>query len=88
MLAIALAMKVIWRSRYGRGRVVMIVTAIAATMVGRMARKEDEVLGSQEDIRESQDFFFRKIKKYNDSYATHQFVKALVINDKRCTNCK
>ena len=38
----------------------MIVTAIAATMVGRMARKEDEVLGSQEDIRESQDFFFAK----------------------------
>ena len=35
-----------WRSRYGRGRVVMIVTAIAATMVGRMARKEDEVLGA------------------------------------------
>ena len=83
MLFRSVATNAIWRNRYGRGRAI-----VAATMVGRMAGKEDEVLGSQEDIRESQDFFFRKIKKYNDSYATHQFVKALVINDKRCTNYK
>ena len=62
MLAVALATKVIWRSRYGRGRVVMIVTAIAATMVGRMAGKEDEVLGSQEDIGESKIFLAKKKK--------------------------
>ena len=50
MLAIAVAMKAIWRSHLGRGR-----AAVAATMVGRMAGKEDEVevLGSQEDIGES-----------------------------------
>ena len=47
VLATAVAMKAIWRNRYGRGR-----AAVAATMVGRMAGKEDEVLGSQEDIRE------------------------------------
>ena len=42
VLAAAVATKVIWRSRYGRGR-----AAAATTMVGRMAGKEDEVLGSQ-----------------------------------------
>nr|POE92199.1 hypothetical protein CFP56_27596 [Quercus suber] len=51
VLAAAVATKAIWRSRYGRGRV-----AVAATMVGRMAGKEDEVLGSQENIRESKIF--------------------------------
>ena len=45
VLATAVAMKAIWRTHFGRGR-----AAVAATMVGRMARKEDEVLGSQEDI--------------------------------------
>ena len=50
-LAAAVATKAIWRNRYGRGRV-----AVAATMVGRMAGKEDEVLGSQEDIGESKIF--------------------------------
>ena len=55
-LAAAVATKAIWRSRYGRGRALMIVTATAATMVGRMALKEDEVLGSQEDIGESKIF--------------------------------
>ena len=50
VLPIAVAMKAIQRRHYGRGRV-----AVAATMVGRMAGKEDEVevLGSQEDIGES-----------------------------------
>ena len=51
VLATAVATKAIWRSRYGKGRV-----AVAATMVGRMAGKEDEVLGSQEDIGESKIF--------------------------------
>ena len=41
VLAAAVAMNAIWRSCYGRGR-----AAVAATMVGRMAGKEDEVLGS------------------------------------------
>ena len=41
VLATVVAMKAIWRSHYGRGR-----AAVAATMVGRMAGKEDEVLGS------------------------------------------
>ena len=48
VLATTVAMKAIWRTHFGRGR-----AAVAATMVGRMARKEDEVLGSQEDIGES-----------------------------------
>ena len=62
VLAAAVATKAIWRSRYGKGRaVVMIVMTDAATMVRRMAGMEDEVLGSQEDI-ESQEFF-SKIKK-------------------------
>ena len=52
VLAAAVAMKAIWRSHYGRGRAV-----VAATMVERMAGKEDEVLGSQEDNGESKDFF-------------------------------
>ena len=53
MLAAAVATKDIWRSHYGRGRVVMMmVTAATATMIGRMARKEDEMLGSQEDLGE------------------------------------
>ena len=51
MLAVVVAMKAIWRSRYGRGR-----ATVVATMVGRMAGKEDEVLGSQEDIGESKIF--------------------------------
>ena len=51
MLATAVAMKAIWRSHFGRGR-----AAVAATMVGRMAGLEDEVLGSQEDIGESKIF--------------------------------
>ena len=80
MLAAVVAMKAIWRSRYGRGR-----ATVVATMVGRMAGKEDEVLGSQEDIGESKIFLAKK-KKNNDSYAIHQFVKALVINCKRCTS--
>ena len=61
--------------------------AVAATMVGRVVRKEDEVLGSQKDIGESK-IFLAKYKKDNDSYVIHQFVKALVINCKRCTSCK
>ena len=52
MLANAVTTKTIWRSPYDRRRAVMIVTVVEATMVGRMAGKEDEVLGSQEDIRE------------------------------------
>ena len=48
VLAATVAMKAIWGSHYGRGRAI-----VAATMVGRMAGKEDEVLGSQEDIGES-----------------------------------
>ena len=47
VLATVVATNAIWRNRYGRGRAI-----VAATMVGRMAGKEDEVLGSQEDIRE------------------------------------
>ena len=41
VLAAAVAMKAIWRSRYSRGR-----AAVAATMVGRMAGKEEDVLRS------------------------------------------
>ena len=41
VLAAAVSMKAIWRNRYSRGR-----AAVAATMVGRMAGKEDEKLGS------------------------------------------
>ena len=52
MLADAVTTKAIWRSHYGRRRAVMIVMAAAATMVDRMAGKEDEVHGSQEDIGE------------------------------------
>ena len=50
VLATAVAMKAIQRRHYDRGRAL-----VAATMVGRMAGKEDEVevLGSQEDIGES-----------------------------------
>ena len=51
VLAVAMATKAIWRSRYDKGR-----AAVAATMVRRMAGKEDEVLGSQEDIVESKNF--------------------------------
>ena len=51
VLAATVAMKAIWRSCYGRGR-----AAVAATMVGRMAGKEEEVLKSQEDIGESKIF--------------------------------
>ena len=51
VLATAVAMKAIQRTHFGRGRAV-----VAATMVGRMAGKEDEVLGSQEDIGESKTF--------------------------------
>ena len=47
VLAAAVAMKAIWRSHYDKGRV-----TVAATKVGRMARKEDEVLGSQENFGE------------------------------------
>ena len=43
MLANAVTTKTIWRSRYGRRRAVMIVTAAAATMGGRMVGEEDEV---------------------------------------------
>ena len=57
MLAAVVAMKAIWRSRYGRGR-----ATVVATMVGRMAGKEDEVLGSQEDIGESKIFLAKKKK--------------------------
>ena len=60
VLAVAVTTKAIWRSRYGKGRaVVMIMTATAATMVGRMAGMKDEVLGSQEDI-ESLNIFLAK----------------------------
>nr|POE73584.1 hypothetical protein CFP56_44900 [Quercus suber] len=41
VLAAAVATKAIWRSHYGSGG-----AAVTATMVGRMAGKEDEVLGS------------------------------------------
>ena len=58
VLAVAVATKAIWRSHYDRGR-----ATPAATMVGRMAGKEDEVLGSQEDIGESKIFFSQKKKK-------------------------
>ena len=64
----------------------MIVTAGAATIVERMVGKENEVLGSQKDIRKSD--FFNKIIKYNDSHATHQFVKALAVSCKRRSSCK
>ena len=57
MLADAVTTKAIWRSRYNRRRTVMIVMATVATMVDRMVGKKDEVLGSQEDIRESKDPF-------------------------------
>ena len=52
VLAAAVAMKAIWRSCYGRGR-----AAVAATMVGRMAGKEEEVLISHRKILESLRFF-------------------------------
>ena len=77
--------KAIWRSR-SRRRAVMIVTASAATIVERMVGKENDVLGSHKDIRKSD--FFNKIIKYNDSHATHQFVKALAVSCKRRSSCK
>ena len=43
MLANAVTTKTIWRSRYGRRKGVIIATAAAATMVGRMVGEEDEV---------------------------------------------
>ena len=62
VLVDAMTTKAIWSSHYGRRRAVMIVMAAAATMVDRMVGKEDEVLGSQEDIGESKDFF-SKLKR-------------------------
>ena len=56
VLVDAMTTKAIWSSHYGRRRAVMIVMAAAATMVDRMVGKEDEVLGSQEDIGESKIF--------------------------------
>ena len=52
MLVDAVTTKAIWSSCYGRRRAVMIVMAAATIMVDRMVGKEDEVLGSQEDIGE------------------------------------
>ena len=43
VLANAVTTKTIWRSRYSRRKAVMIATAAAATMVGRMVGEEDEV---------------------------------------------
>ena len=43
VLANAVTTKTIWRSRYGRRKAVMIATAAATTMVGRMVGEEDEV---------------------------------------------
>ena len=56
VLVDAVTTKAIWSSHYSRRRAVMIVMAAAATMVDRMVGKEDEVLGSQEDIGESKIF--------------------------------
>ena len=56
MLANAVTTKAIWRSWYSRRRSMMIVTATAATIVGRMVGRENEVLESQKDIRESKIF--------------------------------
>ena len=56
VLVDAVTTKAIWSSCYGRRRAVMIVMATAAIMVDRMVGKEDEVLGSQEDIGESKIF--------------------------------
>ena len=56
VLVDAVTTKAIWSSHYCRRRAVMIVMAAAATMVDRMVGKEDEVLGSQEDIGESKIF--------------------------------
>ena len=56
MSANAVTTKAIWRSWYNRRRSMMIVTATAATIVGRMVGRENEVLESQKDIRESKIF--------------------------------
>ena len=56
MSANAMTTKAIWRSCYNRRRSVMIVTTTAATIVGRMVGRENEVLESQKDIRESKIF--------------------------------
>ena len=52
----AVTTKAIWRSWYSRRRSVMVVTATVATIVGRMVGRENEVLESPKDIRESKIF--------------------------------